>query len=386
MSKKHSPQRGTYEDYLSGNIAGKNFTFRLINRRVNSTMTTSRGKLIEFPLHHNIEAFSVIVEKGRQRVARFIPGESSIYKDEQTDDKDVPKKKYNLQFVRGLKIVSGDNDGMLLLDYMFKDNLNGSNKNRRTDTQALYEFVDIQKIIKSSIEQDDLKYETIKFCREADFSSIKMVARVMNVNMNQSAEEIRYDLRQLAEHMDRVKPGSFMEVAKSSSMKTKHYVMEAIEEGILVTNRMTNSIAWATNPHQPLDTAAMGKDIVDSFVQKLSTAEGKLVYDTIVDMLTPDKPAAKMSIPSRDEQETLKAIANPVAPTLVAPDETDDELLVLLDRALELGVVTFIKPLWYKFSANGYEKNNKKKEGFIDNLKNDQEFYKAFKIELGKRD
>ena len=112
-------QRGSLADYQKGgDLSGMVFTFKIIEQNLNPSMSSSNGKPVRNRSIDRIEAFDLIREKGKdgrivQKTIRYIEGEPSIYKDEQSPDKDIPKKKHYLEFPRGIKVVSGA-DNLLL--------------------------------------------------------------------------------------------------------------------------------------------------------------------------------------------------------------------------------------------------------------------------------
>ena len=376
---KLQPQKGSYEDFLNGNTANKIFHFKLVRANAASSMTDSYGRPITYVGSHRIEAFAVIAEtdkNGRpsQRTIRVIEGEQSIYKDEQSNDKDIPKKKVYINFIDGIKLVSGEE--VSLLRYMMLDNLNLSNKNRNTRYQPIYELVDNAKIIEKEMLNEEIMDEAKHFAFKGDWDEVKAYARVLNVDLNRDAKEIRWDLRNIAQR----DPVKFMENLKSPTMRKKHNVLEAIDAGYLTINPLNNSIAWATNPNQPLDVAAVGKGIVDSFVRKLTTDDGKLIYDAIVDMVQPASDyIPKMTIPTREELEALKATVAPV-PSLKIAEESDEELLEMLEKAHAAGIVTFTKPMWFYYKKDSFQK----KQGFIDALKSNPVMLDSLKRDLAK--
>lgn len=373
------PQKGSLADYLSGkDISDKIFTFRIINNyNPSPTYTTTDGRALARLGDGRVQAYAVIREKDKndrfvRRTIRFIPGEPSIYQDEQSPDKDVPKKLTWLVFPRGVKVVSGHDN--LLLKYMMSDNLNATNPNRLTDFQPVYELIDVAKIISKNMDDEESLDEAKLFCRKGDFEEVCAYARVLNVDINQLPLEIRWNLKQIAI----ANPDKFLAGLKDPLLKKKHHVLEAIDANYLVLNKQNNSISWASNLNNPLDVAPMGKDVIDSFVRKLTTDEGKLHYDAILDMLYPEAESSiRTAVPTKADMEAIKAQVKPVAALFIA-EETDEEIEAMLEEALEKGFVVFNKPMWYEFRGKKYMK----KQGFVDGLKGDKELFKLFKVEI----
>ncbi len=391
---KNQSVKGSYEDYLTGNIANKEFHFRLLKENGVPTLTDSKGQPVKHVGSHKIELFSIITEpdpktgKPRQRTLRYIQGETSIYKDEQTDDKEVPKKKYFAEFNNGKKVLSGSSDASLL-DAMMKHNLCLTNKFRvktvsGQTVQPLYELIDVAKIIKKNMEADKIEAQAVSFAYDGDWEEVKAYASVLGVNLSQSVDEIRHDMKNLAKRtsVNPSGPEKFMAGLKDPTMKKKYYVMEAVEQGYLVINHPNNSIAWENNPLSPVHVAAEGKNIIDSFVNALSTQKGEHTYQAILDIVRPIEetivPEAK--VPSKSEIAEMRAAKNPGTPLLVVCEETDEQLESMVADAHERDIIEFTPPVWYKYKGGNYKKTEK----LVEALKSNAVMLQCLKSDLKK--
>ena len=375
--------KGSLSDYLSGDIAGKDFTFRLVKQNVNPSMLNTNGQPIVFVGSFRLEAYSVINDRDpkdprivKQRTIRYIQGEPSIYKDQQSDDRDVPKKKYFIEFTNGRKIVNGTNDAALL-DFMMKCNQNKSNENRKTATQPLFELVDNTANVKNAMQKDKARAEAEHFCYYGEWDQVAPFARVLNVNMNQSADEVRYDLKLIATR----DPEKFLRDMKRPELRRKHYVLEAIDMGFLSVNKQTNSICWSSNPESPLDVAPAGKDVIDTFCIKLGQDDFAPVYEAIVDAVKPaPMVVTKPFVPEKASFEGMKSqtIVNPAANGIV--EESTAELADIIEKCIEKGIIATKPPVWLVYDGVNY----KKVEGMVEKIKNDLEIVKNLKYELHK--
>ncbi len=373
------PQTGSFQDFMNGNTASKNFKFRLTKQNTSPTIRNGKGIALAYVGSCLIDATGIISEMNDKkqlvnRVIRYIEGEPSIYKDEQSPDDKIPKKRYKINFVRGYKVVNGTLEPDLL-KYMMKDNLNASNPNRRKDVQPMYELIDNVKAIQKTMDDDMVKSKAVHFAYTGDWDEAAAYALVLGINTNRKVEEVRWDLKLVAER----NPVKFLADLDSPTMKKKYHVLKAIQMGFMVVNSATNSIAWVTNQGQPLDTAVIGKDVIDSFVNKLSTDDGKLIYATIVDMVSPTTVSSeRMVIPTKEEISSLKSQVITKEPILNKIDEDDKELEALLDKGVEHKLVVFKLPLWYEYKGENY----KKREGFVEGLKNNPTMLKVLKAEV----
>lgn len=374
-------QRGSLADYQKGgDLSGMVFTFKIIEQNLNPSMSSSNGKPVRNRSIDRIEAFDLIREKGKdgrivQKTIRYIEGEPSIYKDEQSPDKDIPKKKHYLEFPRGIKVVSGADN--LLLKFMMSHNLNASNPNRIASGPApMYMLVDTEKIINDIMQADEVIEEAKLFCRKGEWDEVKAYARVLNLNLDRSPSEIRFDLK----HIAMQDPDKFMKGLNDPLMKKKHYVLEALDEGYLVINKQNNSIAWRNNPNEPLDVAGMDKSVVDSLVRKFSTENGRLHYEALLDLLKPvDNPNFKLAPPTAEDLAEIKATAKPV-PGIWIAEESDEELMAFVDEAVLRNIVVFKKPMWYVYQGENYQK----KEGLVTALKGEEQLLGSLKKDILK--
>jgi hypothetical protein len=377
--------KGTYQDFLKGDIANKNFVFRLLKKTVNPSLVRSDGRPVYYVPSARIVAYNLINEKDpisnqlKTRAIRLIPGEPSIYVDQQSKDSDNPKKKYSIEFINGLKIVSGNDP--LLLEWMMKCNWNESNPNRRTAVKPKFELVDAVKNIQKEMTNSKVEAEALAFAFSGNVEEVFAYARVLNVDTTQSELEVRFSLSLLAKRTkdNPTAPEKFMEGLKSASMRKKYNVLKAIDTGFLVMNSQTNSIALSSNPYNPIYTAPLGKDVVDGMVNLLSTDKGQQIYDGIIannqDLQVPEA----IEFNDKDVADSM-AISKPKAPILADLPESDAELLDMLKFAEDKGIVTFGLPMWYTYRGDKFAK----KEGFLNGLKSNLAMYKSFKYDLEK--
>lgn len=379
---KETYQKGSYQDYLNGNTAGKKFTFQLVRKKASTSLTNARtGAPIQFVGSYKIPNVSIISDRDpksgiiSQKVIRYIPGESSIYKDQQSPDKDVPKKSHQIEFINGRKTVLGTD--VLLLDFMMKCNHNATNPMRKTEEQPRFELVDTLVQVSKEIAKDKLISEVTHWCWNGALDEVKAYARVLNVDINQSTDEIRHNLKVIAMR----DPEKFMRDLKNPAMRKKHYVLEAVDRGFLTIDPASNSIAWTNNIHAPIAVAAVGTSPVDVLVQKLSTDEGALVYNAIIDLVTPDEVVvANLTVPSKAELQEMKQSKVVVVEPTSSVEESDSELTDIINEAITLGLVTEKPPIWKSYKG----KNFKNFAGFIEAMKENPLILKNLRYEIEK--
>jgi hypothetical protein len=382
--------KGSYNDYLNKDYHNKTFTFRLLNPNGSPTITSPDGRPKVFVGLHSIEAFSIILEKQKdssykERVIRYIEGQPSIYKDEQSEDDKIPKKKYKIPFKNGFFSVKGSN--YLLLDYMMKDNKNMSNPNRDSAKEGFYELIDTTEIIKKQMDDDKVKADAVHFCYYGDFNLVVAYARVLNqrgygINLSSTVQEIRWDMKRIAEK----DPVKFMEELNDPTTVRNHIVLEAIERKILVENTNHRTIAWANNPNQPIFSPAIqGQNLVEDFVQKTLTTSGEAVYQGLFDIvdkiINPKKKAPAPLVETKHDIPDVNELLPPPPenPLVNVSSESKEALSTIIAKAIESGIVVKKKPMWLVYKGQNY----KKEAGLIEALEENPTILHFLKEDLG---
>lgn len=364
---------GSYQDYLNGDTANKKFKFRLLKHNLSPSLTHSTGRPRQFVGTCTFPAIGIIDElvngKWEKRVIRYIPGEKSIYKDEQSSDDKIPKKMFNIKFENGGRTVPGTD--RLLLEFFMKYNLNLTNPNR-TDVTPKFELVDTDKYIKEAQAKDLASDKAKFFCREGNWEEVVALAMVLGVDTEADSDEVRWNLRNIAER----DPNKFLGHMKDPKMKMKYHVLKAIEKGFLVVNHQANSVSWLTNRDQPIFYGVVGRDIIDGFVNELATVDGNRLYNAITEMIyPPQKLDTKIITPTAQEMADAIKAANPPKAMLEASSKTDEEITALIEKALKEELVTSSGTVpWLTYIGKKY----KKTDALLFALKSDKAMLDAF--------
>src|SRR6185437_7424058 len=257
--------------------------------------------------------------------------------------------------------------------------------------------------------------EIKQWCYTGPWDEVAAYARVMNVPLEADSKEIRFKMRQLAER----DPARFIQGMNNKLMLRKHYILEALDMGIIKRDTDLNALLWDSGVI--LMAAPMGMDVVDHFVDHTTTALGEQVYEVILNKVKP-KPGAKstpapaqtssgsdMVTISKEELEKLKANAvtrtdalgntygtsdstgtqapvttyqastttatAEVKPVLKSTGLTMKQAQDLLKECIEKNVITRKGPSGYAFDRDG--KNERKFVGpgkVIEALKEEQSF------------
>lgn len=228
-----------------------------------------------YPPSVNIPVIDVIYdeEKKQQRTIRYIPGEKSIYMDEQSV-KDMPKKRSEILFYDGWKTVHEQEK--LLLDYLRACNFNQGNKSRMPGTTVIFkEFAPhIDKQILLDKEEVEIKARASVI--NMPFEDIKQLAKAMGLSTDREVAEIKHDLLVRAKN----DPAKFLKQMGSKNMKQRWAIIEAIECNILTHNKQNATISWTGGG--VIFQGAIGTDIIEDFAEYTqNTEDGKNIFSRV---------------------------------------------------------------------------------------------------------
>ena len=325
---------GSMADYIGGEYSDKIFLFKLAKENRFPTVVRANGQPMKYPALVQVPLQDTILEKGIMKNIRYTEGVQSIFTELQNKDTDLKQAIFSAPFQEGVYVVEGSNK--TLVEFMMKTNYNGSNPDRNTSKMSLFLFVDRKTDYKDAITKDKAGISATAWCYdEKNWDALSAYARVLMGSEfeGKSSDEIRFNMNMLAKR----NPAKFMADKDSPKMKRKHHVLIAIERGILKVVTNTRSIAWASNPSQPLSTAPIGLDIIDYFVEATFTPGGESIYTAIQEFLLPKIENAEML---NVEIPKSAPVTNPIVAPLVEVNLVgDDTLENLFDRALEAEVI-----------------------------------------------
>lgn len=311
----------------------KKIIFILNHQNMKPSMTKDSGKGggVQFPNSFTIPTECQIFDKHsqRQRIIRYCLGESSIFKDEQSDDKDVPKKKQRIEFSNGLLYV--EKEQTQLLEYLRLCEYNGTNKNRTSEAKPFFLEYNAESGADKLLEKEKQTKKATDWCldEKTDFEELKAYAMVLNINIDKSANEIRFDLLNLAKK----DPTKFLAGLNNAGTKRKYFILDAINNNILTKNTKGNTISWTGG--NVICTAPIGIDPIDHLVGlTFSDERGEDLFQAIKDLNSPKITGAPVT-----EEHKLQF------------DIKDAEALVA--QGLAAGVLTKNGP-WIRLDKDNY--------------------------------
>jgi hypothetical protein len=227
----------------------------------------------QYPVVYMIKAEDVIYDpiKGINRKIRYIPGESSIYEDEQKED---AKIKSPIIFSEGILVVQNQNP--TLKNYLDNCNLNKSNPNRMKDKSPRFELVDKSVDAKQVISKEMKEIDAMSLALKMPIDKLIGYAKVLGVNVDKSTEEIRYDMKVLAKKS----PASFITGLDDPMTGIKEIILNAKDYSIIKLE--SNRISWKKGDHlSTICHVPVGVKPIDHFAGYCLEEDGELVLNEI---------------------------------------------------------------------------------------------------------
>tara|TARA_R110002012_G_scaffold145441_1_gene303757 strand:+ start:7699 stop:8643 length:945 start_codon:yes stop_codon:yes gene_type:complete len=231
-----------------------------------------RGRVV-YPVIYMLKAEDVVYdsEKDVNRKIRYIPGEASVYEDEQ---KKESKVKSPITFNNGFLAVGRQNP--TLKKFLDHCNANNNNPNRFNTSSPVFKMVDNESDAKKKIEKSMKVLDAIRLALEMPLDKLVGYARTMGVNVNKSTDEIRYDMKVLAEK----DPASFITGMDDPKTEIKQVLYKAKEYGIIDMNK--SNVVWVKGNQRPVIThVPLGVEPMDHMTEYCMAGAGETVLDHI---------------------------------------------------------------------------------------------------------
>ena len=228
---------------------------------------------LKFPVIYMLKAEDIIFdeEKGVNRKIRYIPGEKSIFEDEQKEDSKV---KSPITFNNGFLMVDYTNP--TLKNYLDICNANASNPNRMKNSAPVFKRLDFEKEAKEKMAKEIKSMDALKTVFEMPLDKLLGYAQVLGVKVDKSTDEIRYDMKVLAEK----DPEKFMTGLNDPKMEIKQTLLRAKEFGVIDWD--TQKVMWVQGNQRPVITnVPLGIKPVDFLADKCMTDSGSSIMDQI---------------------------------------------------------------------------------------------------------
>jgi hypothetical protein len=260
--------------------------FRLIkDPGTTPNLTLEDGTPIDegYPAHYFLPCEDVIVFKqkghplnGKNRTIRFIEGETSIFKDEQSEDANFMRVG-PLVFTRGYLRVYKSNDP-LVLEYLRAMNHNGSNPNGRRRKKVFEELV-IGKAEKEEESQIDLQIKAVSKAGEFSNQDLLIYSKYLNYpTIGKTAGQLRTQLKKYAME----KPAAFLKIADDPMFKVKQIFILAQDKRIITWKEVPNALVWISGPKRtPIVNIPAGEDALEFLSEWATLKEGNATFNLI---------------------------------------------------------------------------------------------------------
>jgi hypothetical protein len=226
----------------------------------------------KYPVIHTIPSSDIIYDDktNSQRRIKYVPGEQSIFVDEQSEES-LNIKKQPIVFSRGILAVSYTNP--LLIEYLNATNFNSSNPNRLKSVNPVFYLIDKGEDAKVSVQKSIKEVEAASVALKMPLEQLLGYARVLGVNVDKSTDEIRYDMMQIAKK----DPKAFVEGLDDPRTEYAELFILAKEYNILKSSK--SDISW--NNGGVICTIPLGVSEVEKATDFFMSEEGDAVYKEV---------------------------------------------------------------------------------------------------------
>tara|TARA_R110000824_G_scaffold133657_4_gene296463 strand:- start:11721 stop:12617 length:897 start_codon:yes stop_codon:yes gene_type:complete len=240
--------------------------------KLNKVRRDKKGH-IKYPVVSMLKAEDVIYdpEKSVNRKIRYILGEPSIFEDEQKKDSKV---KSPITFSNGFLRVDYTNP--TLKKFLDMCNANASNINRVSQSPPLFKIMDYEKEAKEKMKKEVKSMDALRTVFEMPLNKLLGYAQVLGINVDKSTDEIRYDMKVLAEK----DPVNFISGLDDPKMEIKQTILRGRDANILDWD--SQKITWVQGSQRPVIThVPLGVKPIDCLADMCMTDKGSGIIDQI---------------------------------------------------------------------------------------------------------
>lgn len=342
---------GSIEDFNSKNSNkwDKRYIF-VLNHQMGTPSIVGKHFPDSYSIPLEDQIFDSTIQKSR--VIRVVPGEQSIFRDEQSEDGQKARHINKIFSKKGDLIVEAKEEQTL--KFLMMSNKNGSNPNRDKNVIPLYYLFDSKQGMEMEISNYKAEAEALNWCYSdtTKFKHLLRYARVLGANTNEDADLIRHQMANLAKK----DPQKFLDGLKNKYTVRKFYVLEAVEKNILTVDLRSNTIQWS-NGHI-ICNAPVGKSPVDHFVDmSVSDATFDMTYRDIQERVEPTVEKVAPKKEPKYEAKTESIIEKPVQELLSEKPNMLDVTIAtddLIKKACKCGVITR-KSSWFIYLGKNYQ-------------------------------
>jgi hypothetical protein len=232
-----------------------------------------KGGVDRYPIVYMLKSEDVVFDEqtGTQRAIRYVRGQKSIFVDEQNDD---VVAKAPITFNNGYHIVEHTNPN--LKKFLDMCNANRDNPNRLKSSVPSFCLENSEKKAKENLQKSRDMLNAVTTALTISVDKLVGYAKVLGVNINKSTDEIRYDMKILAEK----DPAGFIAGLDSPLTDMKSLILKAKEYKVFVFEN--NRIMWDVGGKRTLVTnVPMGIKPLDHLAELCLTVDGEPIVAQI---------------------------------------------------------------------------------------------------------
>jgi hypothetical protein len=165
-----------------------------------------------------------------------------------------------------------------IFSYLSLSNFNGSNPNRDTSKEVIFELVDDNK--KSEVERKvrSLKREALNISADLDAESVKNLIAALGKDDTRKIDVLRNELETLADK----DPAAFLELAGNKQAAIKATLNRAVTKGAILFDAEQSRFTWPNGEVILTVARTTGSDSIDELLGYcISNAKGEKVLQTI---------------------------------------------------------------------------------------------------------
>ena len=260
-------------------VVEKKFTPQFTNKKQEYKATVyqlrskarNRNGQPQYPVVSLLKAEDIIFDPttGENRKIRYVPGEKSIYADDQPKES---KMREPISFTNGFLFVDHTNPTLKL--YLDTCNANGSNPHRIKNKSILFTVKDDEKTAQDRIAQVADVMDAVQAALKMPLNELVGYAKVLGVKTNKSVDEIRWDMKVQAEK----NPTAFLAGMNDPRTEMKQLLLMAQESGIISMKK--TGVTWVSSGNT-ICVPAIGVKPIERMVDFCSEGEGEQIYSEI---------------------------------------------------------------------------------------------------------
>jgi hypothetical protein len=256
----------------------------------------SYGRL--YPLTTVISARQLIYDSktDSRRYIRCAKGETSIFEDQQSPNALVER----IMFKNG--VFTAHEKDPHIVNFLNACDWNESNPKRDARVKSVFYEQNDEQEAKELNEEFNVSYEAETIARNMDFESLLDFCRSAKINIDRSADEIKFDVFRVARNESEY----FLDVYNDPVMKRVSQVRKAADEGILHFDQ-TKRQAFLVHADktESIKVLPLGVDMHQAFAEWTFENDGKETYNLIQKLLNRGK-TEETQTPTRGRPKKTK--------------------------------------------------------------------------------